>query len=68
MTRITRPTLVGTWAAAVWAIRFYENCGFQLVTHDEKERLLRTYWSIPERQTETSVVLADGKWFEKRRP
>jgi N-acetylglutamate synthase-like GNAT family acetyltransferase len=58
MTRITRPALVGTWAAAVWAVRFYERHGFQLVTHEEKERLLRKYWSIPERQTETSVVLA----------
>jgi len=66
-TLTTRPTLVGTWAAAVWAIRFYEKYGFKLVTHDEKERLLRTYWSIPERQTETSVVLADGKWLESRR-
>jgi len=60
----TRPTLVGTWAAAVWAIRFYEKYGFRLVTHEEKERLLRKYWSIPERQTETSVVLADRIWFE----
>ena len=66
MTRITRPALVGTWAAAVWAIRFYEKYGFRLVTHDEKERLLRTYWSIPERQTETSVVLADARWFENQ--
>ncbi len=66
-TLTTRPTLVGTWAAAVWAIQFYEKYGFRLVTHDEKERLLRTYWSIPERQTETSVVLADVRWFESRR-
>ena len=66
-TLTTRPTLVGTWAAAVWAVRFYEKYGFQLVTHDEKERLLRTYWSIPERQTETSVVLADVRWLESRR-
>lgn len=59
----TRPTLVGTWAAAGWAIRFYEKHGFRLVTHEEKERLLRQYWSIPERQTETSLVLADEGWF-----
>jgi N-acetylglutamate synthase-like GNAT family acetyltransferase len=59
-----RPTLVGTWAAADWAIRFYEKHGFRLVTREEKERLLRQYWKIPERQTETSVVLADRKWFE----
>ncbi len=64
MTLISRPTLVGTWAAAVWAIRFYEKHGFRLVTWDEKERLLGKYWSISERQTETSVVLADGTWFE----
>ncbi len=62
-TLITRPALVGTWAAATWAIRFYERHGFRLVTWEEKERLLRKYWNIPERQTETSVVLADEKWF-----
>jgi len=59
----TRPLLVGTWADALWAIRFYENYGFQLVSWEEKERLLRKYWSIPERQVETSVVLADQRWF-----
>jgi N-acetylglutamate synthase-like GNAT family acetyltransferase len=53
----TRPLLVGTWAAAAWAIRFYEHHGFTLVTPAEKDRLLRTYWTIPERQVETSVVL-----------
>lgn len=60
-----RPVLVGTWAAAGWAIRFYEKHGFRLVTADEKDRLLRKYWSIPGRQTETSVVLADKKWFKQ---
>ncbi len=65
-TLITRPTLIGTWQAADWAVRFYEKHGFKLVTQDEKERLLRKYWSIPERQTETSVVLADRKWFDAR--
>ncbi len=63
--RSKRPVLIGTWAAAVWAIRFYEKHGFRQVTLDEKNRLLRRYWSIPERQTETSVVLADRKWFEQ---
>jgi GNAT superfamily N-acetyltransferase len=58
-----RPILVGTWAAAEWAIRFYENHGFKLVSWEGKERLLRKYWSISERQTETSVVLANRKWF-----
>ena len=62
----TRPLLVGTWADALWAIRFYENYGFQLVSWEEKERLLRKYWSIPEPQVETSVVLADQKWFDAR--
>lgn len=60
----TRPTLVGTWADAVWAIRFYEKHGFRSVSPEEKDRLLREYWSIPERQIETSVVLADKRWFD----
>jgi GNAT superfamily N-acetyltransferase len=55
----TRPMLVGTWAAAGWAIRFYERHGFELVTPKRKSELLRRYWSIPERQIETSVVLVD---------
>jgi N-acetylglutamate synthase-like GNAT family acetyltransferase len=60
--KTTRPLLVGTWADAGWAIRFYEKHGFRLVSAQEKERLLGKYWSIPERQIETSVVLADGNW------
>jgi GNAT superfamily N-acetyltransferase len=59
-----RPLLVGTWVAIDWAIRFYEKHGFRLVSPEEKNRLLKTYWSIPDRQVETSVVLADSKWFE----
>jgi N-acetylglutamate synthase-like GNAT family acetyltransferase len=59
------PVLVGTWAAAVWAVRFYEKHGFRLVSPEEKDRLLDTYWSIPERQVETSVVLADEAWFAR---
>jgi GNAT superfamily N-acetyltransferase len=58
------PVLIGTWADAVWAIRFYERHGFQLVGPDEKDQLLKKYWTIPERQIETSVVLADQKWRE----
>jgi GNAT superfamily N-acetyltransferase len=54
-----RPMLVGTWAAADWAVRFYERHGFELVSPERKTDLLRTYWSIPERQIDTSVVLAD---------
>lgn len=49
--------LVGTWAAAQWAIRFYERHGFRLVSAAEKDRLLDAYWTIPDRQRETSVVL-----------
>jgi N-acetylglutamate synthase-like GNAT family acetyltransferase len=60
----TRPILIGTWADAVWAIRFYEKHGFRLVSPQEKDRLLRKYWSVPERQIQTSVVLADQKWFD----
>jgi N-acetylglutamate synthase-like GNAT family acetyltransferase len=58
------PLLVGTWADAVWAIRFYLRYGFQLVDQLEKERLLKKYWTVPDRQIETSVVLADAKWRE----
>ena len=53
----TSEVLVGTWEAAHWAIRFYEKHGFKLVSKEEKDRLLRKYWDIPERQIETSVVL-----------
>jgi N-acetylglutamate synthase-like GNAT family acetyltransferase len=53
-----RPVLVGTWADATWAVRFYERHRFRLVTPEEKDWLLREYWDIPERQVETSVVLA----------
>jgi len=53
----THEVLVGTWADARWAIRFYERHGFRLLSSREKDRLLRTFWNIPERQIETSVVL-----------
>src|SRR4051812_29026180 len=53
-----RPVLVGTWADAEWAISFYRRHGFELVSPEEKTRLLQAYWTIPERQIETSVVLA----------
>lgn len=58
------PILVGAWAAATWAIAFYEKHGFRKVIPAEKDRLLKKYWSIPDRQIETSVVLANHKWFE----
>jgi N-acetylglutamate synthase-like GNAT family acetyltransferase len=66
--RTSRPILVGTWAAASWAIRFYEKHGFRLVSTEQKNQLLRRYWSISPRQIETSVVLADEKWFEINQP
>lgn len=58
-----RPLLIGTWADADWAIRFYEKHGFKRVSRAEKDRLLKKYWSVPDRQIETSVVLADSQWF-----
>ena len=63
--RIDRPVLIGTWAAATWAVRFYQKHGFRLVTPVEKDRLLRTYWTVPPRQIATSVVLADARWFAR---
>ena len=62
--RSDRPVLIGTWGAASWAIRFYEKHGFRLVAPEVKDRLLREYWTVDERQVETSVVLADQAWFE----
>jgi N-acetylglutamate synthase-like GNAT family acetyltransferase len=59
-----KPILIGTWAAASWAIEFYRRNGFTVVPSGHKDRLLRTYWSIPARQIETSVVLANGRWIE----
>ena len=53
------PILIGTWKDAVWAIKFYKKNGFRLVSKKKKNLLLRKYWSIPERQIESSVVLAD---------
>jgi len=61
LNQTTKPVLIGTWAAATWAISFYQKHGFTLVSPEEKNRLLKKYWSIPERQIETSVVLAEGK-------
>jgi N-acetylglutamate synthase-like GNAT family acetyltransferase len=60
--RTEKPILIGTWAAATWAITFYQKNGYRLVPEAEKNRLLRRYWTIPERQVATSVVLADVKW------
>ncbi|HSY72096.1 MAG TPA: GNAT family N-acetyltransferase [Alloacidobacterium sp.] len=63
----TAPVLIGAWADALWAIHFYQRHGFQLVSSQEKSRLLRKYWTVPERQIDTSVVLADARWQETSR-
>jgi GNAT superfamily N-acetyltransferase len=57
-----KPILIGTWADAVWAVAFYQKNGYRLVSTEEKNRLLRRFWTISARQVETSVVLADAKW------
>jgi GNAT superfamily N-acetyltransferase len=54
----SKPVLIGTWAAATWAIRFYEKQGYRVLSREDTVRLLKKYWDIPERQVETSVVLA----------
>ena len=59
-TQCERPLLIGTWAAARWAVAFYQKHGFHLVPASGKDKLLRKYWSISKRQMEVSVVLADG--------
>jgi N-acetylglutamate synthase-like GNAT family acetyltransferase len=61
-TKTDKPVLVGTWAAAKWAINFYQKHGFKLVSTEEKDMLLQKYWNISDRQIETSVVLVDSKY------
>jgi len=63
-----RRVLVGTWAAAEWAIRFYRRHGFELVSSETKATLLKAYWTIPDRQIETSVVLANPPLHEDQLP
>ncbi len=58
-----RPMLIGTWTAATWAVRFYEREGFRLVRAEDKKALLQRYWTVPDRQIDESVVLADERWF-----
>ncbi len=60
-----KPILIGTWANATWAISFYQKNGYQLVSEAEKNLLLKKYWTIPDIQIETSVVLADAKWLNE---
>ena len=61
-TMTERPILIGTWADAIWAVTFYEKNGYRLVSPEEKNRLLKKYWNIPDRQIATSVVLAGAKY------
>jgi GNAT superfamily N-acetyltransferase len=59
-----KPVLIGTWRGAEWAIRFYQKHGFRLVRDELKDKLLRQYWSISDRQVETSVVLVNAAFRE----
>ena len=61
----SKPMLIGTWRDAAWAIDFYRRNGFTLLSDRDKDFLLRKFWSIPTRQAETSVVLADQRWMER---
>ncbi len=63
---VDKPVLIGTWADASWAIDFYRRNGYSVVSTGDKDHLLRTYWSIPARQIESSVVLANGRWIGAR--
>lgn len=56
------PVLIGTWKDASWAISFYKKHGFRVLSDDEKNKLLNSYWNVPERQIETSIVLASEDW------
>ena len=57
-----RATLIGTWKAATWAVRFYEGRGFRLIDGPLKDELLQRYWTVPASQMDASVVLADSRW------
>jgi GNAT superfamily N-acetyltransferase len=61
-----KPILLGTWRDATWAVAFYEKNGYRCLSRQETEPLLRKFWSIPERQIETSVVLANAAWKSER--
>jgi N-acetylglutamate synthase-like GNAT family acetyltransferase len=64
-TLTNKPVLIGTWAEAEWAIRFYQQHGFRLLSQEEKNKLLAKYWTIPQRQAEASVVLASKDWKDE---
>jgi GNAT superfamily N-acetyltransferase len=61
------PLLIGTWADAKWAIGFYEKHGFELLSPQQKDQILPKYWKIPQRQIETSVILASPEWLKRSR-
>ncbi len=63
-TKTNLPILIGTWSDATWAVSFYKKHGFRMVAQDEKNQLLKKYWSISERQIATSVVLVEKEWFD----
>jgi N-acetylglutamate synthase-like GNAT family acetyltransferase len=65
--RTDKPVLIGTWAAARWAVDFYRKHGFREVPAREKDMLLKKYWCIPDRQVETSVVMADESYRNNAR-
>lgn len=60
-----RRIMIGTWADATWAIRFYEDHGYALVPQTERAALLAKYWAIPQRQADVSVVLVKQAAVEK---
>jgi len=60
----SKPILIGTWADARWAVSFYQKHGYSILNKKNTVHLLRKYWSIPQRQVDTSVVLADPRWFQ----
>ncbi len=62
-----RPILIGTWADANWAIKFYQKNGYRVLSRSETEGLLKKYWRIPERQVVTSVVLANSRWRPEKK-
>jgi N-acetylglutamate synthase-like GNAT family acetyltransferase len=65
---VLQPILIGTWAAATWAVSFYEKNGYTRVAECQKNELLRKYWSISDRQIDASVVLGDAKWVSAQVP
>lgn len=61
-----KPILIGTWADAAWAIRFYEKHGYRVLGRTETEALLKKYWTVPQPQIAASVVLASPRWVSNR--